>query len=140
MDLVRNPDVGSLVVGRAVAVPRLLTQEDFYRFARLSGDDNPIHVDPDFCAGTRWGRTLAHGMLLYSLIIQTIRTELLPGAIELEQDLMFPGPTFADEVVIVHAEVVKVDRARNEVEVRARVTRPDGGIGCEGRTLVRTHV
>jgi acyl dehydratase len=137
MDLVRDTDVA---VGRAVVVRRVVTQEDFDRFARLSGDDNPIHVDPVFCAGTRWERTLAHGMMLYSLIIQAIRTELLPGAVEVEQDLVFPGPTFAGDEVTVHAEVVGVDRTRGLVEVRARLTRPGGGVGCEGRTLVRAHV
>ena len=40
----------------------------FDRFARLSGDDNPIHVDPAFSARTRFGRTVAHGMLLYGRV------------------------------------------------------------------------
>jgi 3-hydroxybutyryl-CoA dehydratase len=137
MDLVRDTDVA---VGRAVVMRRVVTQADFDRFARLSGDDNPIHVDPEFCAGTRWGRTLAHGMMLYSLIIQVIRTELLPGSVEVEQDLVFPGPTFAGDEVSVHAEVVGVDRVRGLVEVRARLERVGGGVGCEGRTLVRARV
>jgi 3-hydroxybutyryl-CoA dehydratase len=137
MDLVRDTDVA---VGRAALVRRVVTQADFDRFARLSGDDNPIHVDAAFAAGIRHGRTLAHGMMLYSLIIQVIRTELLPGAVEIEQDLVFPGPTFAGDAILVHAEVVGVDRARGEVEVRARITGPGGRVGCEGRTRVRAHV
>ena len=44
------------------------TQDDFNRFAALSGDDNPIHVDPEFSARTKFGRTVAHGMLLYGVI------------------------------------------------------------------------
>ncbi len=44
------------------------SQEDFHRFARLSGDHNPIHVDPDYAAGTRFGATVSHGMLLFSAV------------------------------------------------------------------------
>jgi acyl dehydratase len=136
MDPVRDTDV---IEGRAVTARRVVTQADFDRFARLTGDDNPIHVDPLFAAATRWGRTLCHGMLLYSLIGQVIRTRLLPGAIELEQDLVFPGPTYAGDELTIVVEIVRVDRRRGQVEVRARISRPGGGVCCEGRTLV-SHV
>ncbi len=54
-------------VGQVESVNRVFSQTDFDRFAALSGDDNPIHVDAEFSARTRFGRTVAHGMLLYSI-------------------------------------------------------------------------
>ena len=45
------------------------TQEEFDLFARISGDDNPIHVDPEFSARTRFGRTVSHGMLIQPMKI-----------------------------------------------------------------------
>lgn len=137
MDPVRDPAVA---VGRAVTVKRALGQADFDAFARLSGDDNPIHVDPVFCAGTRFGRTLCHGMLLYAVVGQVIAGELLPGAVALEDELVFPGPIYAGDTVTVHVAVAAVDRPRRRVEVRARVSRHDGGIGLEGRAWVRADV
>lgn len=71
-------------------------QTDFDRFARLSGDDNPIHVDPVFSARTGFGRTVAHGMLLYSRVWALIRAAR-PGACHAGQTLMFPAPAYADE-------------------------------------------
>ena len=47
-----------LVTGDTFVFERTLTQGDFDAFATLSGDDNPIHVDPAFAARTRFGRTL----------------------------------------------------------------------------------
>ena len=38
-------------------------QDDYDEFARLSGDVNPIHVDPDFSSRTRFGKTVAHAVL-----------------------------------------------------------------------------
>jgi 3-hydroxybutyryl-CoA dehydratase len=43
--------------------PRLVTQEDVNAFADVSGDHHPLHVDPEYAATTRFGRTIAHGVL-----------------------------------------------------------------------------
>ncbi len=74
-------------------VPR---QTDFDAFAKLSGDDNPIHVDPDFSARTRFGRTVSHGMLLYTRVFAHLEV-LYPGRKHELQTLMFPNPAYADE-------------------------------------------
>ncbi|WP_420413554.1 MaoC/PaaZ C-terminal domain-containing protein [Roseibium sp.] len=72
------------------------TQADFDAFAKLSGDDNPIHVDPEFSARTRFGRTVSHGMLLYTRVFGHLQ-ELYPGQVHAMQNLMFPNPSYADE-------------------------------------------
>ncbi len=74
------------------------TQAEFDAFARLSGDDNPIHVDPEFSARTRFGRTVSHGMLIYAKLwglLRSVRPELRPVG----QTLMFPHPCYAGEPV-----------------------------------------
>lgn len=47
---------------------RVITQEKIARYADASGDHNPLHVDPQYAAGTRFGGTIAHGMLLLAYI------------------------------------------------------------------------
>lgn len=37
-------------------------------YAEVSGDHNPLHVDPAFAAGTAFGTTIVHGHLLIGLI------------------------------------------------------------------------
>ncbi len=49
-------------------VERTITQEQLLAYADASGDHNPIHVDPAFAAGTMFGGTIAHGMLVLALI------------------------------------------------------------------------
>lgn len=39
----------------------LPTQSTVDAWAELSGDHNPLHVDPDYAAGTRFEGTIAHG-------------------------------------------------------------------------------
>ncbi|MCB9135880.1 MAG: MaoC family dehydratase [Anaerolineales bacterium] len=108
------------------------TQADFDRFAALTGDDNPIHVDPAFAARTRFGKTVAHGMFLYSHLCAAL-TRFFPGYEQVEQEMMFPNPTFAGEPVTFHLTVTETDPARGWINVQTTVTRADGEPGLAGR-------
>lgn len=116
-------------IGQQAAFRRRMTQRDFDRFAALSGDDNPIHVDAAFAAGTHFGGTVAHGMFLYSHICRALGL-LLPGASQLEQTLLFPNPTYAGDEVEVRAAVTAV--TPTTVTLTTTTTRSDGLPGCQG--------
>ena len=120
----------------AIREDRVFTQADFDRFAALSGDDNPIHVDPAFSAETRFGRTVAHGMLLYAALWGLVRRHY-PGAVQETQDLMFPAPTYAGETM--RLEVDLLDRpAPDRLDLAVRVVAAaDGTVTLDGRTRVR---
>jgi acyl dehydratase len=83
---------------------RVLLQSDFDRFARLSHDDNPIHVDPGFAATSHFGATVAHGMLLYSCICKSLCEQIGPGVVQLEQILMFPNATYVGDRLSITLE------------------------------------
>ena len=107
---------------------RVPTQEDFDLFARISGDDNPIHVDPDFSERTRFGRTVAHGMLLYSWAWALLRSHF-PDRHFAHAQLMFPHPCFAGEEItfmlagVTHGNVhVSVRRVQDNAEVLSLLT------------------
>ena len=122
--------------GAVAILYRTFDQRDFDRFATLSGDDNPIHVDPEFAARTRFGRTVCHGMLLYSTICRALTDALGPGFVQREQELRFVTPTYTGEEVAVRLEVTPLQMESGLADVGTVVTRPDGSIACQGRTLV----
>ncbi len=122
-------------VGQTFREKHLLAQDEFDRFAALSGDDNPIHVDPEFSARTRFGKTVAHGMFLYSLICGVLAKHF-PNASQVSQDLMFPSPSYVGEEIVVSARVLELDAAKNRARIETMVTRPNGEIGCQGETTV----
>lgn len=126
----------NVAVGQVLELQRTFTQEDYDRCAALTGDDNPIHVDPEFCKTTRFGRTLAHGMLLYGVISGAI-AGLDPGRPyqQIDQQLKFPGPTFTGEVMTIRLTVARVER--DIMEVDTLISGPDGGPACEGHTTIR---
>jgi len=129
--------VKAIRVGQSIEYRRRVTQEDFERFALLSGDNNPIHVDVEFSARTRFGKPVAHGAFLFGLISSLLGTKLPgPGTILLYQELMFPTPTYAGEEVTVQGEVTSVDWEKNLAELTTLVIRPNGEIGCQGQAVV----
>jgi len=125
-------------VGQSAELGRAFVQSDFDRFAAISGDDNPIHVDPAFSARTKFGRTVAHGMFLYSVLCGVLSTRLPgPGTLQLEQELMFPNPTYTGEEVTARVEVTEVDEEGGIAALTTVLLRADGRPGLDGRTRVR---
>lgn len=113
---------------------RTFTQEDFDRFALLSGDDNPIHVDSDFSARSRFGRPVAHGVLLCT-IVQGLIEQLLPRARQLSQKVTFPAPTYAGDAMRFTVEISAGNG--KDLLVRFEVTRcNDGQPTCVGEALI----
>ena len=104
---------------------RVLLQTDFDRFARLSGDDNPIHCDPAFAAKSHFGATVAHGMLLYSCICKALTEQVGPGTVQTEQTLMFPNPTYAGDRLRID---LQVDAERESLlDILTEVTKVGAG-------------
>lgn len=68
--VVALPDLPSLV-GTTFGPSswRTITQEQVDRFADLTGDHNPIHVDPAYAAGTPFGGTIVHGYFTLALVV-----------------------------------------------------------------------
>lgn len=95
--------------GDTAAVTRTITQADIERFADLSGDRNPIHLDQKYAAGTRFQGCIAHGMLTSSLISNVIGNHLPGlGSIYLGQKLQFVAPVFPGDTITARATVTSV--------------------------------
>jgi acyl dehydratase len=123
------PEEGSVFERR-----RTFTQADFDRFAALSGDRNPIHVDPVYAAKARFGRPVAHGMMLYAVIC-AVAAEAFPGAVQEEQSLVFPAPTYTDEEMTIRLTVRSRDAGRSVAAVQ--ITDPAGRATCTGEMTLR---
>jgi len=121
-------------VGTVWEQVRTFTQDDFDRFAALSGDDNPIHVDVEYSAATVWGRPVAHGMFLYSCLCGLL-AGCLPGGIQERQDFKFPAPTYTGDEMTLRAEVTAVEG--DAATLAVEVIDPRGVTTCIGETVVR---
>jgi acyl dehydratase len=82
------------------------------RYAEITQDFNPIHLDPEFAAKTPMGGIIAHGMLSLSLLWQSLHAtfgdERLAGA---ALDIRFVKPVREDDWVTAGGERAAGDPA-----------------------------
>jgi acyl dehydratase len=124
-------------IGEGILIRRVVTQEDFNYTAQISGDYNPIHIDPKFCATTRFKKPVAHGIFLYGLIMGAIWKFLGNGVEFIESQLMFPTPTYAGEELIIWVTVSGVKKEERLINLDTFIIRPNGYLSCRGNCTVR---
>jgi 3-hydroxybutyryl-CoA dehydratase len=95
-----------LELGQEARLERKVSEADIVQFATVSGDKNPVHLDPAYAARTIFKERVAHGMLTASYISAVFGMILPgPGAIYVSQTLNFRGPVRISDTV---ATVVRV--------------------------------
>jgi len=93
-------------VGDLVQLTKTFGDAEIEKFAQLTGDRNPLHMDAAFAARTRFKRRIAHGILSASLASTCIGMHLPgPGAIYLDQTLRFVKPVYVGDTIILTATV-----------------------------------
>ncbi|OEY66269.1 MaoC/PaaZ C-terminal domain-containing protein [Marinobacter sp. X15-166B] len=114
-----------------------LSQDDFNRFAHLSGDHNPIHVDPDFSARTRFGATVSHGMLLFT-VLRGCLLRTFPTYTLATQELVFPAPAFADEALTLRIDVTRA-ASSSALILNTQVLKNDGTACLQGQCYLEPN-
>jgi acyl dehydratase len=106
---------------------RSVTQEDIDTFARLTGDQQWIHVDPARAAAGPFGATIAHGY--FTLALSTVflyeLVEVTGAALILNYGsnrVRYPTPVPVGSNVRAAIEVAEVDAIPGGVQVVYRLT------------------
>lgn len=90
------------------------TQEDIIKFAEVSGDCNPIHINEQYAKSSIFGGTIVHGMLAASVFSKIFGTKYPgEGTIYLSQDLKFLAPVFPDLEYIARVEVTEIIKEKH---------------------------
>lgn len=126
-----------LAVGQAAELTHTLTRADVDAFAGLTGDDNPLHVDPEFAARTQFRRPVVHGMLSASFISTLIGTALPgEGALWLSQSITFQAPAFVGDTLTVRGVVRQKSPATRVLVLDLAVTNQRGEALITGEASV----
>ena len=127
----------NLKVGDAATLSKTITDADVRAFAELTGDHNPVHLDDEYAAGTRFGRRVAHGMLAASLISAALANELPGrGTVYLSQQLQFTAPVFPGDTVTARVAVTKVREDKPVVTLDTVCTNQRGETVVRGEAVV----
>jgi 3-hydroxybutyryl-CoA dehydratase len=117
---------------------RTVTDAHFALFAAISGDNHPIHYDDVYAKRSRFGRRVAHGLLIMGM------TALGAGSLSaclnesmvafVEQSCRFLKPVFAGDSIAVEAEVADLTDKGDLGVLRfdIRMTNQEGTVVLEG--------
>jgi acyl dehydratase len=80
---------------------KTLTDAHFLLFSGITGDVHPIHYDVEYAKQTRFGKPLAHGLLLASLTALGASTarEHLHGFVFIEQGCRYLKPAVVGDTI-----------------------------------------
>lgn len=98
------------------------SQEDVQKFAEVTGDKNPLHLDPDYAAKTRFKRPIIHGHLSCSVFTRILGMEFPgEGSVYMKQETEYLFPMFVDTDYEVVFTVMTVDREKHVAQITGEV-------------------
>ena len=126
-------------IGSRATWARTFTEEEVELYARITGDRNPLHFDPEYAGRTRVGRLVVQGGLTTGLFNALVAMEL-PGAgsVFLHQEWDYPAPVFVGDTVTAEAEVIDARADKPITKLRCVARREDGTEVLTGECLVYT--
>ena len=124
-------------VGDSASLTKSFSDEDVRSFAKISGDQNPIHLDETYAAGTRFKRRLVHGMLTAGLISAVLGTKLPgEGSIYLSQSFNFRVPVFIGDTITAKVKVTKIRADKPIITLETLCVNQDDEVVMEGEAVL----
>ncbi|MEH6587968.1 MAG: MaoC family dehydratase [Halioglobus sp.] len=137
MSQLSNYTFDEITIGQSALYSKTVTDQDVQMFAAVSGDVNPLHLDADFAANTRFGERIAHGMLTASFVSAALAMELPgPGCIFMEQSLKFRLPVKIGDEIEVRLEVTDKNDRRKSVTLDCKAYNSDEKLVLTGTSVV----
>lgn len=119
-----------LKIGDSESLTKTITADLVEKFADVSEDRNPIHLDAEAGRASRFGQCIAHGMLS-ACLFSALLGEHLPGhgTIYLGQSLKFLAPVLIGETVTATVTVKEILAEKKRVLLTCEAT-------VDGKTVI----
>jgi acyl dehydratase len=136
--MIENRTFDEIAIGDSASLSRKLSQQDIDLFAIISGDINPVHMDPVYAKTDIFHQVIAHGMLGAGLISSVLGTILPgPGTIYLGQDLRFLQPLAIGDTITASLNVTEKHPDNGGLVLDCRCINQNGQLVISGTAHVR---
>ncbi len=97
-------------VGKKISLTKKIDKKLIIQFSKLSGDNNPIHVNEAYVKKTSFKQIVAHGMLSETFLSKIIGTKLPgKGSLWIEKEVKFTKIVRVNDLITFNAEVTFID-------------------------------
>lgn len=109
------------------------TQANVDTFAQISGDNNPIHINPEYASKSIFGRCIVHGFFAGAVFSKVFGTQWPgEGTIYLYQEMKFMSPVFVEQDYNAVFEVVELDEVKHRGTIKCTLQDADGKVAIAG--------
>ena len=128
----------NMEIGDTASISNVFEERDVFKFAEVSKDSNPIHLDPATAKQSIFGRRVVHGMLVASLFSGLLGVELPgEGTIYLGQSLSFKAPVFFGDQITATVEVMEIREEKSIARLRTYAVNQSGATVIDGEAIVK---
>jgi 3-hydroxybutyryl-CoA dehydratase len=133
-------------IGDTVSFAKTVSESDIYMFAGITGDFSVNHVNEQYMARTKFGRRIAHGVLMigYMSTCSTMMIDKCQGLgrnetpVSLGYDrVRFLAPVFIGDTVTLTYTIAEVDTQKRQSVSDISVTNQNGTLVAVARHILR---
>jgi 3-hydroxybutyryl-CoA dehydratase len=130
--------IKELTVGQSYETSFVITAKLIERFAEVTGDHNPIHLDDGYASKSIFKQRVAQGMLQAGLLSGILGCHFPGvGTIYLYQTLKFIQPVFIRDQITLRLEIIEIIDEKNQVRLETLFTNQKGEAVITGEALVK---
>ena len=125
-------------IGYEKIVEFSFNQNQVIKFAEVTGDSNPIHLDDIYAKRSIFKKKIMHGFLSASIFSKIFGT-IFPGegTIYLEQLLCFKKPMYVDHKYFAKLTVLEIDKIKHKACIKTDIFEEDTNeITIEGHAKI----
>lgn len=99
------------------------TQDHVVRFADISGDHNPLHLDNEYASKTVFGKPIIHGVLGASIFSKILGMKFPgEGTVYLKQEMNFRRPMYVGVEYEAICTVKEINKERHQAVIETKIT------------------
>ena len=130
--------ITDLAIGQAAEFTKTVTETDVAFFCAISGDFNPLHVNVEYAAKSRFGARVAHGPLTLALSAGVLGMRLPGlGTIAVTNHIEYRRPVYIGDTITSRVEVRALDHERNRATMGLSWRNQAGEVVAEGEAVVK---
>lgn len=134
-------DITNIIVGYEIpeVIIEPLQQQDLIKYAKASGDYNPIHLDKNFANNIGLDNVIVHGMLIMAHLGKSIANSMTIPYLK-HFSVQFSSITTLGEKLICSGQVIKIekDKEKKIISLNLKVLNLSNDVKILGRAIFST--
>ena len=134
-------DIKNIIVGHEIpeVIIEPLQQQDLIKYAKASGDYNPIHLDKNFAINIGFDNVIVHGMLIMAHLGKSIANSITISYLK-HFSVQFSSITNLGEKLICSGQVIKIekDKEKKIISLNLKVLNLSNDVKILGRAIFST--